>query len=449
VTFSWAAAAITVVVLIAAYSSPYLTFGSYFALAAWATVSPTAAIKALTVAWLIGFLNPVLFEPVEHYETVRWLPVVTAFLGAIIRSARRRTKPGLEAQAVIYLGTLYVGISLYTSYAPVVSLAKIGTFTSGALAVLINFRLAHSDGAVFRWHIQRWFATFTTTVVMLSAPFFFSDAGFHLNERGFQGLMSHPQAFGVFLAPIVAWGSMSLLMRMERPRPVVYTLILAWASLLATQSRTALLAVLGGLLIAGLVGVISRHRAELSRRGLAIAALLGVVVLVATEEELPRAFVTFLKKDSGASVVESLQRSRWDLTERSLSNFQTAYLTGIGFGMPSDTSELNVQEWQALSVPVGASIEKGFLLSAVLEEVGIIGLIALLVLLGVLCQVAWNHARLHGLCVLLVCIFVNLGEAVFFSFGGMGLYTWLLMGFAATACRIDDLGDRKLERSFV
>ena len=38
---------------------------------------------------------------------------------------------------------------------------------------------------------------------------------------------------------------------------------------------------------------------------------------------------------------------------------------------------------------------------------------------------------------LIACLFVNLGEAVLLSPGGMGLHIWLLIGWCLRAARLD------------
>lgn len=113
-------------------------------------------------------------------------------------------------------------------------------------------------------------------------------------------------------------------------------------------------------------------------------------------------------------------------------NFVEHPLTGTGFGVnpAGDFVEAPVT---FLGIPISAPVEKGFLPTAVLEEVGIPGALAFLALLGALVRQAYRAGDSVWLAVLLTCLFVNLGEAVFFSMGGLGLLFWIWIGLAVRA----------------
>jgi hypothetical protein len=144
---------------------------------------------------------------------------------------------------------------------------------------------------------------------------------------------------------------------------------------------------------------------------------------------LQESFTEFLlKDDSDTSITESLQSSRSGLIERSMENFRAAPLTGIGFGVPSEPGLVRI-ETGALGLPTGASVEKGFMPSAVLEETGLTGAIMVVFIIVFLIKPVTQKGSLSMLCLLMTCLMINAGEMVFFSVGGMGLHLWLLMAF--------------------
>ena len=110
-------------------------------------------------------------------------------------------------------------------------------------------------------------------------------------------------------------------------------------------------------------------------------------------------------------------------------NFRAHPFIGTGFGVNPGGGFVG-SPVTVLGIPISAPVEKGFLPTAVLEEVGIPGALAFLVLVGALVRQAYRTGDLVWLAVLLTCLFVNLGEAVFFSMGGLGLLFWLWMGLA-------------------
>jgi hypothetical protein len=83
-------------------------------------------------------------------------------------------------------------------------------------------------------------------------------------------------------------------------------------------------------------------------------------------------------------------------------------------------------------LPVGASVEKGFMPSAVLEETGITGAVLVIGLLLALFRPIVRNGSISLFWMALVCLFVNFGEMVFFSVGGLGMLFWVLMAFAYT-----------------
>ena len=113
----------------------------------------------------------------------------------------------------------------------------------------------------------------------------------------------------------------------------------------------------------------------------------------------------------------------------SLDNFERAPITGIGFGVPTNARYFRPQIG-FMGMPVGASVEKGFMPSAVLEEIGLPGAIFTLWIILTLAAPVIRQPDLTLFWVLATSLIVNFGEMVFFSVGGMGFYFWLMMAFA-------------------
>ena len=155
-------------------------------------------------------------------------------------------------------------------------------------------------------------------------------------------------------------------------------------------------------------------------------------VVVVQWNPIKNALVNFTFKGSrSASMAEAFHASRGFLIMRSFSNFLDQPLTGIGFGVASDPDSFVVRRNALTGLPLGASIEKGFLPAAVLEEVGIIGTgIFLIFLTSLLYPTLRRGAKISSAVLAMSALFMNFGESVFFSPGGMGLWMWLLIGAA-------------------
>src|SRR4030095_15546421 len=130
--------------------------------------------------------------------------------------------------------------SLFSSRYSIVSIFKVVSFTYVSAAILIGFKVTASRSVDWTpWFVGIWIA-----VVGLSAPtLLFPDIGFRTNGTGFQGILNHPQARGVFLAPMVAWLTGTLLFSHTTKRAYwLYAATpVAWIFLFLTAARTAVI----------------------------------------------------------------------------------------------------------------------------------------------------------------------------------------------------------------
>lgn len=121
--------------------------------------------------------------------------------------------------------------------------------------------------------------------------------------------------------------------------------------------------------------------------------------------------------------------SRGDLIRDMWVNVREKPLTGIGFGIASRAEEMVVIRERLFGLPVGASIEKGVMPIAVLEEIGIPGFVFVSLWVVMLLRRAAKNG-LSALAVVLTALFLNMGEYTFYSPGGLGLIVLVLLGWA-------------------
>lgn len=408
---------------------PMVGAALYVAAAAWALKGPFATIQALTVSWLVTMMNPGLMEPVPHGEILKLLVVGTAFAMTLIYVVERRVRDARVLGLLTLFCATVAATSALTSYAPDVSLFKIASFYACASAIIVATRMAAERGLP----VGPWFLSLILVSVFLGFALIASSLGYVRNGRGFQGLLSHPQAYGVFLAIAVAWFSAEVLLGGRRHPLLLAGLVVAVASLLATQSRTAAAAVVAAYAVAFLVRIVLKG--EVGRWWPAV--LLGVGVLTAglAVEPARQMVADFVFKggfDPYVSLGTAFEHSRGFLIERSLQGFADHPVFGIGFGVASEGVPFIVQRDPILGLPVSASIEKGFVFSALLEETGLLGTGLFLVFLAAYLTRAARDSRPILLIGALAALFTNLGEGILFSFGGMGLFMWLMLAAFAS-----------------
>jgi hypothetical protein len=345
--------------------------------------------------------------------------------------------PGLAYPILLFFVVILV-LSVPYGQFPVVSGLKLTSFTLGTLAIFTSlYRTRH-----LRDYWLSWLFTLGVLILIASVPFYGLGAGYARNGVSFQGILTHPQTFGPVVATITALLTGLYFFRERTSKLILLCVGLGWLGVYFSLSRTSLFAVV----LAGVAVVVFGFflRAESwsvdLTRALSRPVFLGGMLLIlgtsavqwrAVQSKLD-AFVS--KTGTSASLVQALEQSRGALMSRSMENFWEKPLVGIGFGAPSNRDQFSVVvERGPYGIPLSASVEKGFMPTAVLEETGVVGALLTLFLLVVLITPVIQHPDPTLAWVMGTCLLVNLGEMVFFSVGGMGLYLWFVMGFCHVA----------------
>jgi hypothetical protein len=423
--------------LVALATHPYARNIALVGLAVWSLLSTKQAIQALSLLMLIKFLNPAVY-PIEGSASILgWIVIATAGARIFVDNLQVTWKIQLVLLWLFIFSLVIFLESVFFSYHRVVSIFKVLSFTYAAVAVLLGFK-ATARQAV-NW--TPWFLGIWITVTVLSIPtFFLPEIGFFRDEMGFQGILDHPQTFAVFLSPMVAWFMGRILFSLSKGDYWLYAMLpLAWASLFLTRGRTALVAVISGFMAVLLIGLIRRSEwRKLFRRAmfhpiLLILVLACLAIALFQPPAILEAVSAFIFKDVPDVVVaESFEQSRGFLVVESMNNFAKNHWFGIGFGV----SQSNIFPFEPIiepltGLPLSAPTEKPMLPVALLEETGIMGTTIFTLFLFALMKLVISKRDLILSLVFFTCLFVNIGEMIFFSAGGMGLYIWLLMAWAS------------------
>jgi hypothetical protein len=124
-------------------------------------------------------------------------------------------------------------------------------------------------------------------------------------------------------------------------------------------------------------------------------------------------------------------------------NFRSSPLVGHGFGVyPDGVFPSGIVEFHG--IPISAPIEKGFLPTAILEECGIMGGAALVLLIGWFARSVWRGSDMRWRAMFVAALGVNVGECVFLAPGGIGMIHWLLIALSLQAYRVDQVAEARL-----
>lgn len=390
---------------------------------------PAAVFQSLAAIVVIKFLNDAIYDFPPMFGLLAW----AALLLAAVRSIGWLKAPALKVLIPLWVFVLVVAaLTPIASADPTVSWFKLLSFLIGATSVIV---IALAMPAVKARLLGAWLPSVVLAVALVSVLTFpFPAVSYRTAPNLFQGVMNHSQALAAVLAPLLALLSSRWLFHRKSFRKAEAAALLVTAALvIATNARTAVIAVALGIGSTMLLGLFrDRRNRSQSVGALAVATIVGAlaIAVIMTNGAVRSAVVDFAFKGSHESTVEdAFMASRGVGIEGQWQNFLESPLIGNGFGVYPEGWTIS-KPVTVFGLPISAPVEKGFLPTAVLEEVGIVGAMVFLALLVALVRRVLSTGNLVWTAVLMTCLFVNIGEAVFFSIGGLGLYLWLWIGLA-------------------
>lgn len=410
---------------------------SFALLAAYAFTGRRQAIHALLLSWLFVMLNPAIAPPPSATSLLRYLVLFSAAASVFLRSellhGRARISP-LGALTCL-LGLFIVVHSMLISPEPMISVLKGISWTMAIMTSLAAWGgLSPEERTKTAKEI---FVVFLfvalASVALLSIP----SAYMRTSTPLFRGLLGHSQALGPMLAILVAWIIALLLQNFSWIRIAILATILPL--IFFTGARTAMLASFLGIAFASVLAPLLLRQQFLAvmpvlkNNKLFIVFVMSLSLAIIWIDPIVVSVDNFLNKGRQYdSVLAAYEDSRGGLIDVMLANIREQPMMGIGFGIASDPTTMEVQ--RVAGIPVSAVVEKGVTPIAILEELGIPG--ASLAAIWVWALIVRSaRAGLGPLACLGTIIALNFGEATLFSPGGMGMLSIVMIGWiVSTAC---------------
>lgn len=413
---------------------------SYFVLAGYALRGRKQAIQALLLSWLFSMLSDGIAPFASASSIGRYAVVLCAAISVFMR------KPLVNVgrtESQLFIVTFVFGIfllvhSILFSPLPDVSILKALLWTIVMMTVLrawggMNFQL--------RIQLERELFGGLVLLGLLSIPLIFSGIGYMRNGTGFQGVLFHPQSFGPTMALL---GAFVISRMLAEPKPMWRSISMAGLCLVfvvLSGARTAALALVLGVTISIIIivllrGFSARQVVPGFRSGRLRIFLVFILIGVALNGSmLSDVLNNFMNKNSGdesVNIVSAYEKSRGFLIDAMLGNIDENPWTGIGFGIASLPTTMNIERDPVFGLPVSATIEKGVLPLAVLEELGVVGFVLFIVWLSlfIMCAVRGGMAQIS---VLLTLLLFNFGESTLFSSSGFGLLPIVLIGWSVSS----------------
>lgn len=424
-------------------------FGMFGSVLCYAILFVTAihsvggSVKAISLSSLIILANPYLIDINEVHTFLRF-PLIAVAGARIFWEAghsRKGLLPETHLKALLVFGAVSLFLAFLNQYFFMISFLKLGVFIYGAWAIMLVADLSRLSNST----LSNWFCALVLFYVFGNILSYGLGVGYTFRRgshifvdnpgMGYVGMTTHPQVQGALSAISFAYAFSIYLFTSYRLRwlmglatPVL--LVLCYIS----ASRTGLFAAVFTLVLAVTVVVAMktgsrRVKVNFSTAQILIIAFMGTMSLITFEaisggvilQKLGDFSVKAIRSGGDFSF-ERIYESRIGLIEFSWHNFTQKPLTGIGFGTMLDA------RWAADASILTAPTEKGFLPTALLEEVGIPGTLCFVLFLSAFFYHYWKLRNVIAIIMMICLLLLNLGEMMFFSFGGVGLYGWSMIG---------------------
>lgn len=411
---------------------------SYLIIAGYSLLGRTQAIQALALSWLFSMVNPALAPDASLAAIGRYLVIFCATISVGWRSSGGGIGFSMKKLSLL---TLCLGIfmlihSLLLSVVVDVSVLKVVSWVVVVLTLLSAWQGLAGLQRVALFDQLQWGLV---GLMLLSLPLLaIPGIGYFINGTGFQGLLNHPQAFGptVALLGVLLGGRI-----LGEKKPAWRDIILFGVCLILvilSEARTAGVAMIFGLLGSALFSPVFAgvsHRRMLpglrSQRLRFVGLMFLAGAIVAGPFLIDQLSIYLFKRTDATNLLAAADASRGELVAKMWMNIQKNPFTGIGFGIASEPAYMVVLRDPVLDLPLSALVEKGVMPVAVLEELGVFGVIAVLAWLLVVLR-RGARSGLPQFAVLITLVLVNFGESMLFSVGGMGMLLLILLAGAVT-----------------
>jgi len=399
------------------------------------------ALFAMLASCLVSVLNADLFHVGGTVVTVmRWVVLLGASLNIYIQVLYSRTRVVTNASGILLFLFLLLATALSNifGYAPGVSNFKLFIFGFGSLAIIHGFlyvkKWRNLDRYIFSALVG--FVAISAVILVLFPIEAFRRSNDLVRVSGFQGMTNQSQAMGILAAASLAWVLAKISTDRDCRKWYWYlTCFGLTLCMIASNARTGPVSLLlAAVLTAGAALFTRRYRVRailgLFKLRFWVAAISLGAVVGFNYESIREAVVDFAIKGgrNGKEINAAFEASRGFRIRQLYHSFMESPWTGKGFGLETFERDLEVGYDPLIGlIPIKAPVEKNFIFLAVFEETGVFGGALLVIFVLATTYFLINYRSPAWCFVFLTGIMANVGESIFFSLGGVGLFIWIIM----------------------
>jgi len=369
------------------------------------------AIKITLLLTLRGIINPgvaVEYGSLQIYKLMLMTfccAYLCFFINRIKPSWRNRLKFFLIPVVIFLLFNIL--ISFFFSSLPLIGVFKTVNFGIAFCGVLIGIAYSKNRLGLIEW-ILNWYKL----LIFASAFFLAHPVGYLTNGWSFQGMINHPNVFGITTVLMISLllGKLSIIGKMNLAE--ILFLVFSFFMILLSHSRTSFLSVLMILLLF----FFSRLVSGLTHLKVVAMSFTGIFIITVFKPLIPY-LLEFLSK---GQTLDNFLLSREVQIKEMIANIQRSPLFGNGFGVP-------VLPLKSYEFSLNYVVEPGNLILAVLSFSGMIG--AILFFIYMLQIFLFNKVNLRDRPFLYFSpLLISMGEMVFFSPNNIGVFCYFSLG---------------------
>ncbi|WP_196334391.1 O-antigen ligase family protein [Paraclostridium sordellii] len=310
-------------------------------------------------------------------------------------------------------------ISILNSNLPLVSISKLFMFSLGFLSVNIGI---NETIKIYNW--KKWIFSYCISLQYLSLFLIVLPVGYFINGSGFQGIINHPNAFGIIMTVII---SIFIYLKTQDEfkcynKLLNISIIISIIMILSSKSRTSMMGT--GITITIFIIVWIKNFLREKRISLKFMVWLtffmttGVIIVVLNYGAIKSEFKELIFKGNS----ENILYSSANVIKKQEKAIKNRPILGNGFGV-----EWDEDQEKSLMFSLSHTIEKRNLLLALISETGIIGTLMFTLFLIQYTGILIRNKLSYRDCLFVSTIMINFGEMVFFSGNGIGIFIWVVL----------------------
>ncbi len=381
------------------------------------------AIKALLIMTTRGILSSAVSSNLAGPAQMEKWVLIFIFSAYILLNKDRPQKSVVvsNAQLLVIVFMLYniVTASFASSY-PVVSMFKSISYAVPFCAVMLGASLTSPK---FDWiNYLFWLMTPVMAVSVITIPF----GQFKLVNESFQGVLNHPNLFGIVGAMYIVLALYNMMNNPERTHWFIFAMIAAtFVMIYLSESRTGMFTALIMLLIY-FISIPNTQKTRVLIGIFGIVLIAGILFLMKPSifADLTSQIEKFIEKRENTEIMDS----REQLIANSMAKFHANEWTGSGFGTPFVPGKFDY------SFSLDITNETGNLPTALLGDCGIIGNI---IFYGYMLYIL-VHTKSKNWVLFFLPIVVSFGEQAFFATNNIAIYYYLFYGICLSDSKAGD-----------